>query len=248
MTASVSRPASTDSMISACPGRSSRILKTSRIFSRARRSAGEGGGGGASGVITGAAAEIDAGSGSSSSRGPEPSRRITIVGTPSSPVTRNRRPRVGAAGGSAGESSKGDPTRGGSKAVAESLSGPSAAAIAAPARESSSELRLYSCKNHERGADTVFANPPNPIAPCHEKTVVAARLGGRQNNLDPLPLQIGRRGKKSAKHERELKTSTPSRISQRKFVPPVKRGPTGVSRAFQACLDRVARALRRGAP
>src|SRR5450432_412354 len=178
MTASVSRPASTDSMISACPDRSSRILKTSRIFSRARRSAGEGGGGGASGVITGAAAEIDAGSGSSSSSGPEPSRRITIVGTPSSPVTRNRRPRVGTAGGS----------RGGSKAADESLSGPSAAAIAAPARESSSELRLYSCKNHERGADTVCANPPNPYCTLSLENRRCRSVGGRQNNLDPLPL------------------------------------------------------------
>ena len=93
-------------MISAWPERSSRIRKTSRIFSRARSSAGEGGGGGASGVMTGAAAEIDGTSleldGTSLKTGPAgsptgsaPSRRMTIVGTPSSPVTRKRRPRGG---------------------------------------------------------------------------------------------------------------------------------------------------------
>src|SRR5882724_5588533 len=137
MTASVSRPASTDSMISAWPERSSRRWKTSRIFSRARSSAGEGGGGGASGVMTGAAAEMDGAAGASSPSGPEPSRRMMIVGTPSAPVTRNRRPR-------AEEEDPGESAEGCSDEGGEWLSGSSAATIVAPARESSSELRLNS--------------------------------------------------------------------------------------------------------
>ena len=86
MIASVSRPASTASMISAWPGRSSRRWNTSRIFSSARCSAGEGGAVGAA-TMVGALAVTDGGVRSvdacgSSSASAE--RRITIVGTPSS--------------------------------------------------------------------------------------------------------------------------------------------------------------------
>src|SRR5262249_15541464 len=99
--------------------------------------------------MEGAAAEMD-GASASPFTPPGvslPSRRMTIVGTPSSPVTRKRLRAV------VGESVESDVVvaSGESDEGVESLSGPSAAAKAAPARESSSELRLNSCQKHGRG-------------------------------------------------------------------------------------------------
>jgi hypothetical protein len=99
--------------------------------------------------------------------GPEPpSDRTTIVGTPSSPVTRKRRRGVGVEAASV--------------EVEVSLSG--AAVSAAPARESSSELRLNSCGKCDRGAYAPLADPPNPDAPCHDKPIDFVR--GRPNRPD----------------------------------------------------------------
>src|SRR6187551_2217629 len=131
MTASVSRPASTDSMISACPGRRSRILNTSRIFSSARSSAGDGGTAGdcSSGGALAARDPLPLPASRGNRNAPASSssdRWMTRVGTPSSPTV---------VSGDCGSEEDGDAALGAAAPVEP-----------AAAHASSSELRLYSCE------------------------------------------------------------------------------------------------------
>ena len=164
MTASVSRPASTDSMISACPGRSSRSRNTSRIFSSARcRARARAARSGADTMRRRAGRhrrrrrEIGRGIGR---RPASADRRITIVGTPSSAALYAARLGFGRAG-----IVQFEPRR------------PQAA------RDSSSELRLNSCKiGHVHVAaarpptiprHSLATCPVHLLQSCHRRRVVA---------------------------------------------------------------------------
>ena len=161
-------------MISACPGRSDRMWKTSRIFSSARCSAGDGGGSGALGVMTAVCAALlmaAAGRGSAGGSGSS-ARRMTSVGTPSSATTRT--PFVGSAAVVA--------CSGSDEGEEELGAGTSDSAAAEPVRGSSSELRLNSCQNR---AQTSCAPTKPLMRPVTEEIV----FGG--SSKQPRPVSAG---------------------------------------------------------
>src|SRR5881394_2924875 len=157
------------------------MWNTSRIFSSARWSAGEGGSLGVADTMVGAPAVIEGGAGAGSlggrmSSSASPERRITIVGTPSSALV-----------------TPADWEDAGTGTVSV-LPGPAAA------RASSSELRLNSCQiGHVR---LTAVQPPHPrsTAPLavlpHSLTACTMLQsctlpGSSLNNCDPSERRCG---------------------------------------------------------